>query len=237
VARRLPRFDSVLLDGQHERCRSDSSLKEKTMLRCTIVAFGLFVLALGLSPASEQPGPPRLDVPPVPMKLEVPAGHEVYLGGYAVGTQNYVCVPANTESGVGWRFLGPQATLFRTTSGDPRQQLTTHFLSVNPADHLARPTWQHSIDSSRVWGRVKESSNDSNFVAPGAIDWLLVEPAGADPGPIGSGVLAGTTFIHRVNTSGGTAPVVGCANVSQIGTLALVPYSTDYFFYRATSAP
>ena len=196
----------------------------------------VFALGIGVSSATARSGPPRPDVPPVPINLEVPEGHELYLAGYALGTQNYICMPAPTASGVAWRFLGPQATLFRTTSGDPRQQVTTHFLSVNPVENLARPTWQHSTDSSRIWGRVKASSNDSNFVAPGAIDWLLVEAAGSEGGPIGGGILAHTTFIHRVNTSGGTAPLVGCSDVGQIGTLALVPYSTDYFFYRARPA-
>jgi len=198
-----------------------------------LLAIGVFALGFGLSSAAAQPGPPRLDVPSVPMNLEAPEGHEVYLAGYAVGTQNYICMPAQTASGVAWRFLGPQATLSRTFSGDARQQLATHYLSVNPAENLARPAWQHSIDSSRFWGKVKASSNDPNFVEPGAIDWLLVERAGADAGPIGGGILAQTTYIHRLNTSGGIAPALGCTEASQLGTLALVPYSTDYFFYRA----
>ena len=201
-----------------------------------LLAIGVFAINVGMSSAAAQPGPPRLDVPPVPLNLEPPEGHEVYLAGYAVGTQNYICMPAQTASGVAWRFLGPQATLFRTVSGDERQQLATHYLSVNPAENLARPTWQHSIDSSRFWGKVKAASNDQNFVEPGAIDWLLVERAGDEPGPIGAGILAQATYIHRLNTSGGIAPAVGCTEAGQIGTLALVPYSTDYFFYRASLA-
>ena len=31
-------------------------------------------------------------VPDVPVKLEVPAGHKVFLEGHAIGTQDYVCV-------------------------------------------------------------------------------------------------------------------------------------------------
>jgi hypothetical protein len=45
-------------------------------------------------------------------------------------------------------------------------------------------------------------------------------------------LLTDTTFIHRVNTEGGLAPATGCSTTAQIGAIALVPYSTDYFFYR-----
>ena len=172
-------------------------------------------------------------VPPVPANLEVPARHAVFLKGHAVGTQNYVCLPA--ASGVSWKFIAPQATLFHTVWGDMSQQLTTHFLSANPSENgLPRPTWQHSFDSSRVWGRVLASSNDANFVEPGAIPWLLLEVAGADPGPAGGFLLTQATFIQRLNTSGGLAPWTGCSQSAEIGNLALVPYAADYFFYKTS---
>ena len=72
-----------------------------------------------------------------------------------------------------------------------------------------------------------------NYVAPGAIAWLLLEVVGRAEGPIGGAQLKRTTFIHRVNTQGGMAPAAGCNTVSQLGAIALVPYSTDYIFYRA----
>ena len=200
-----------------------------------LVAATMIVLGFGASWATAQPvSSARIDVPAVPPNLEVPAGHDVFLAGQAEGTQNYICLPAGKKD-VAWRFVGPQATLFHTLNGDVREQITTHFLSVNPSEGaVTRPTWQHSIDSSRVWGRVIASSSDPNIVAPGAIAWLLLEVAGVDRGPTGGVVLAETTFIHRLNTSGGIAPSTGCSDVSQIGTLALVPYTTDYFFYRPT---
>ena len=66
-------------------------------------------------------------------------------------------------------------------------------------------------------------SKDPGYVAPGAIDWLLLERAGVQSGPTGGSILAQTTFIQRVNTSGGVAPATGCSDISQVGTLALVP--------------
>ena len=169
----------------------------------------------------------------VPQELNVPAGNVLFLKAFATGTQNYVCV--TTPAGVGWKFIGPQATLFHEFKGAVQQQLTTHFLSADLADTpVARPTWQHSFDSSRVWGRVVASATDPAFVKAGAIPWLLLQAAGTDVGPAGGDVLALTTFIQRINTSGGTAPATGCTQASHVGTLALVPYTTDYYFYRAS---
>jgi hypothetical protein len=45
--------------------------------------------------------------------------------------------------------------------------------------------------------------------------------------------LTATTFIQRVNTSGGVAPSTGCAASTDVGKQAFVPYTTDYYFYRA----
>jgi hypothetical protein len=194
-----------------------------------IVSSALMILSLGISPATAQPA---LDVPPVPDNLQVPAGNTLFLGARAAGTQNYVCLPT-TKRTLGWRFLGPQATLFVDGADGAPQQVTTHFLSVNPIEGIvARPAWQHSIDTSTVWGRVRSASADPLYVAPGAIPWLLLEAAGIQLGPNGGGFMAQTTFIQRVNTSGGVAPAAGCTDDDEIGKVALVPYTTDYFFYR-----
>jgi hypothetical protein len=196
------------------------------------MTIGAMLLGLSVSAAAAQGAITNADVPPVPPGLEVPAGHKVYLAGYAEGTQNYVCLP--TKKGARWQFLGPQATLFNTLRGGASQQITTHFLSGNPAEAAtARPTWQHSVDSSRVWGRALAASNDASYVEAGAIPWLLVEAAGTAVGPAGGGALAQTTFIQRLNTSGGVAPATGCTDASHVGTFALVPYTTNYYFYRA----
>jgi hypothetical protein len=168
----------------------------------------------------------------VPHALKVPPGHDPYLVGHAIGTQNYMCLA--TATAMTWRFIGPQATLFQAAAGTP-QQITTHFLSANPIEHgTARPTWQHSIDSSQIWGRAAATSTDANYVAPGAIPWLLVEIVGAAAGPAGGVALGETTYIHRLNTSGGVAPATGCSQAADAGAIALVPYTTDYYFYRYT---
>jgi len=199
-----------------------------------VISAGLFALAMAPGVSAAQPAFPfAIDVPPVPAKLTVEAGQEVFLVGHAVGTQNYACLPAATD--VAWKLIGPQATLFIDLPRDFQQQVATHFLSANREENgVARPTWQHSLDSSEVWGAVMESSDDSNFVSPGAIPWLLLRVAGRALGPEGGSALTQAKFIQRLNTSGGVAPATGCSLANNIGALALVPYSTDYFFYRTS---
>jgi hypothetical protein len=194
----------------------------------------VLALVFSASIAAAQPASSgRIDVPSVPANLEVPEGNEVFLEGQAVGTQNYICLPAAT--GLAWKFTGPQATLFLSRRGELEQQITTHFLSANPAENnLPRPTWQHSFDSSIVWAKVAASSTDAAYVRPASIPWLLLEAAGTAVGPNSGSLLTRTTFIQRVNTAGGIAPQNGCSVSTDVGAVALVPYTTDYFFYRAS---
>lgn len=170
--------------------------------------------------------------PDLPADFEVREGFTPFLRTRAAGTQNYICLA--TASGVAWRFTGPQATLYVTFPGGFDQQVTTHFLSANPEEGgMGRPTWQHSLDTSRVWGRVVKTLDDAAIVAPGAIPWLLLERAGAQAGPEGGSLLAQTRYIHRINTAGGKAPATGCVQLTDAGNVALVPYTTDYVFYKA----
>jgi hypothetical protein len=188
-------------------------------------------LALGAHSSTAFAQTRGIEVPPVPAAIEPPAGQEAFVKGHAIGTQNYVCV--QTNSGYQWRFIGPQATLFLKPGSEILDQIATHFLSVNPEDGFARATWQDSVDTSRVWARALTSSNDPAYVENGAIPWLLLETVGTGLGPTGGSFLAQTTYIQRLNTSGGLAPTTGCAKRADIGGMMLVPYTADYFLYRA----
>ena len=60
---------------------------------------------------------------------------------------------------------------------------------------------------------------------PDSIPWLLLGAVSAD----GPGIFHRVTYIQRVNTVGGLAPdYPGTA-----GEVARVPYTADYYFYRA----
>jgi hypothetical protein len=187
--------------------------------------------------------------PPVPANIEVPAGNTAFLEGHGVGTQNYVCVrSASSPTGVAYALFTPEATLFN----DAGKQLITHFFSPNLGDPLdvnknpgvvsdegaIRVTWQHR-DTSTVWAKVNlnddgsiGSSSDPAFVAPGAVNWLLLKAVGAEVGPTGGDTLTPTTFIQRLNTSEGLAPSSGCDSLANLGNQAFMPYEADYFFYR-----
>ena len=169
-------------------------------------------------------------VPPnVPSDIQVDGDYKLVLWGHAVGTQNYICAPAATASGVDWLFIGPQATVF----GSDGAQLLTHFLSRNPfqADAL-QATWQHSKDTSAVWGKKLRGSTDAAYVSPDAIEWLLLEATGSVVGPAGGVKLAGTLRIQRVNTVGGMKPPSAECTTSSINTRRFVPYEADYYFYK-----
>ena len=103
----------------------------------------------------------------MPLGLEAPEGRKLVLVGHAIGTQNYICAPAATATGVDWLFLGPQATVFDAQG----KQILTHFLSRNPYENDAlHATWQHSRDTSIVWAAKIAGSSDASYVEAGAVD-------------------------------------------------------------------
>ncbi len=61
-----------------------------------------------------------------------------------------------------------------------------------------------------------------------AIPWLLLSAASTTPGALGD-----TTFIQRVNTTGGLAPAAATCTAAAVGTQAEVPYTADYRFWKA----
>jgi hypothetical protein len=171
----------------------------------------------------------RFTPPAVPGDLEPAAGLKLILVGHAIGTQNYMCIPAATPTGGEWYFLGPQATVF----DDYGQQIATHFLSRNPqkADAL-QATWQHSRDTSIVWAKKLVGSTDAAYVAPDAIEWLLLEMTGAQVGPLGGDKLSTTKAIQRVHTVGGLKPPAAECTTATVTNRRFVSYEADYYFYE-----
>ena len=102
----------------------------------------------------------------------------------------------------------------------------------NPLDGTIRATWERSRDTSTVWGKVIGTTTDSDFVAQGAIAWLLLQPVAVQGGIAGGEDLTATTFVQRLNTTGGMAPSTGCASETDVGNQAFVPYTADYVFYE-----
>jgi len=226
---------------KHCKAPKNQTTRRILLTACATALVMTFTVALPQPAHTDDVTPP-----PVPSNIQVPAGNTAFLAGHAVGTQDYICLPCPNvtiplamcpASGFAWTFFGPQATLF--DDGDGNEQVITHFLSpnlspTNPVEIVGTPraTWQHSGDTSTVWAMAIASSSDPAFVASGAIPWLRLEVVGAQGGPNGGNELSATTFIQRLNTSGGVAPSTGCTESTHVGKKMLVPYTADYFFYR-----
>ena len=206
--------------------------------------FATLAMILTLSAFSFQARAARADgniTPPTlpPGMAPVPAGNKLVLGTHAVGTQNYVCKPSG--AGVAYVLFTPEATLF----GEDGGQVITHNFSPNPfepntdpkvvANGTIRATWQYR-DTSIVWAKLHATDRTGSgavTVDQQAIAWLLLDGVGSQSGPTGGDKLKDTTFVQRLNTTGGLAPLTGCSSLTDLGNTAFVPYTADYFFYKA----
>lgn len=203
-----------------------------------------FVLVLGcmlgmITYAAAQ----RINSPATPQLITPPVGNSAYLMGSAVGTQGYVCLP--TSTGASWTVNSsrPEATLYAEFFGQDIQ-IITHYLSpdANPNENaptplpFGSPTWQSSLDSSVVWAKPLTSiaaGSDASCPNTGAIPCLLLQAIGSNKGPTGGKLMTRTTYLQRLNTSGGVAPVEGCSSAGDVGKQKLVPYTADYYFFQA----
>jgi hypothetical protein len=144
----------------------------------------------------------------VPAVIQPPAGHKEFSYQHAVGVQIYAC------NGSAWSFVAPRANLY-----NHRGKLKMI--------HFAGPTWQHK-DGSSVVGQVVAPSP-----VAGTIPWLLLSAKSTAPGPFGD-KLTKTTYIQRINTTGGVIPAPETCNAASAGTQAEVPYTADYVFFKAS---
>jgi hypothetical protein len=201
-------------------------MKETAIMSAKFIAsvFGVAVTLGGVMQAQE-----KIPRPVVPTNLEVSSDYKLFLKVHAVGTQNYICIAAATPTGGDWLFIGPQATLFN----DSLLQYGTHFQSRNPQKNNAiQATWQHSGDTSAVWATRRDGSMDPLYVAPGAIEWLLLDVTGQVLGPTAGNKLTPSLLIQRINTVGGVKPPSADCTATTLNTRKLVPYEADYYFYK-----
>jgi Protein of unknown function (DUF3455) len=224
--------------------RSWRGTTTQSIIRGSLAALATLAFS-GVSHAHERTLDTKAEItsPITPVAIAPPAGNSAFLVGHAVGTQGYVCLP--TSTGASWTVNNarPEATLFTNLFGEG-VQIITHFLSpnANPNGYapnplpFGNPTWESSFDSSKVWGQVTHSiaaGSDPSCPNAGSLACVLVQVVGSEQGPTGGKLLTKTTFVQRLNTSGGSAPGTGCFVPGDIGKQALVPYSADYYFFRA----
>ena len=179
-------------------------LKSKLITRlCVLLVVATF--AAQSARADEGSRTPELPLP-LCESIQIDAGNELAFHTYAVGVQVY------KWNGTAWVFVEPVANLYADKGF--RGQVGTHY---------AGPTWESNSGSKVVARRVQNTgcTPDAN-----AIPWLKLEKVSTD----GSGIFDGVTFIQRVNTTGGIAPA---APGTFVGQVAEIPYTAEYFFYRA----
>jgi hypothetical protein len=148
--------------------------------------------------------------PDVPEQIVVASEtNKVSFHGLGVGFQVY------TWNGTSWGSAVPDARLF----DEDGNIVATHF--GVPIPPRVNPAWQ-SNSGSKVIGALPPAAV---IVDTNAIPWLRLQALTTE----GPGIFADTTFIQRVNTTGGKAP---SADGAFVGQVARVPYTADYFFYR-----
>ena len=170
----------------------------------TLAGLALLLFSL-VAPVGADPGNDNRapDLSAYP-NLQVPEGNKVSFHAYAEGVQIY------RWNGTAWAFVAPEATLYADAG----------YHGV-VGTHYAGPTWE-SNSGSKVVGAVLERATPD----PDAIPWLKLEAKSND----GPGIFDQVTYIQRVNTVGGKAP----ADPGDfVGEEARVPYTADYYFYRA----
>ena len=151
----------------------------------------------------------RPDLPsPLCDGLQVPDNNHVAFHVYAEGVQIY------RWSGTAWVFIAPAAALY--ADANHHGQVGIHYLTVG-----AGPTWENNSGSKVIGMRLAACTPDTS-----AIPWLKLGAISSN----GPGVLEGVSFVQRVNTVGGLAPSTPGTTVGQE---ADVPYTAEYFFYRA----
>jgi Protein of unknown function (DUF3455) len=176
----------------------------KTSLK-TLIA--LLALAVFAASAAAQPVSQTAAGDPLDPRTYAPES-QLFLVAHATGVQKYTCQANGT-----WLFTDPEATLFKT-NGTPKE-MGSHFLNFS----TGRPVWMLKDGSSVEAAR--------KVAAPGGtgnIALLLLESVATTGDRLG-----GTTYVQRLNTSGGVAPAGTCTP----GDHAAVPYTADYFFWSA----
>jgi hypothetical protein len=140
--------------------------------------------------------------------IRVGEGNKLAFHAYARGVQVYRWNAITFK----WDFVAPVATLFAEES---------YFGEVGT--HYVGPTWE-SKSGSKVEGRRVLGTGCTPD--PTAIAWISLSKFRTE----GSGILASVTYIQRVNTTGGLEP---SAPGTTHGEQREVPYTAEYYFYRA----
>jgi len=166
----------------------------------------LVLIAQGCAADAASPAASSAGIPDI-LHVQGPVIARVRAKGYQV----YTC-KADASGNLSWALKAPDAT-FENDIG-------------LQGKHYAGPTWESTIDGSKVVGK---KIADYASPIPGAVPWLLLAAASHE----GAGSLSSVTFIQRLNTAGGKAPAIGDAKA---GDEVRVAYTAEYVFYGPGAA-
>lgn len=177
------------------------------------ILISLVPLALGLAACAPQQSKAanQASSQVVPTELKVAEGNEEFLRVLGRGVQIYTCKAKADNSGFEWTFIAPEAVLLDNANA----QVGTHY---------AGPTWEGN-DKSKVVGERVASVNSPDS---SAIPWLLLKAKSTE----GAGVFSKTTFIQRLETTGGKVPGTGC-DASKLESESRVNYTAIYAYFKA----
>ena len=167
------------------------------------------IAAVALLSACASPMPMTVDNATLPEPVRVPAGQKMLMVATGVGDITYECREKKDLAGqYEWVFVGPVATLYTMD----RKAVGKYY---------AGPTWEAS-DGSKVTGK-------QVAVAPGGTGNIPLQLVKTEPA-MGAGAMTGVSYIQRLNTKGGVAPMAVC-DAGAKGKRQTVGYEADYAFY------
>ena len=146
------------------------------------------------------------DLPAECSSIQIEAGNKVAFHAYAIGVQIY------RWNGAAWVFVAPEANLYAGAGYHGKVGI-----------HYGGPTWESNSGSYVRAARVPGTGCTPDATA---IPWLLLKMVSSD----GPGIFRRVTFVQRTNTSGGLSPTIPG---STVGEEKRVPYTAEYYFYRA----
>lgn len=133
-----------------------------------------------------------------------------FLTLHATGVQRYAC-----QANGSWLFSDPVADLY--APGSTGRPTGSHYLNFA----TGRPVWEFKDGSTVEAARKATASGGA-----GNITALLLQAVVTTAGDDGDR-FAKTTWVQRLNPSGGVAPDGACTP----GDTIAVPYGTDYVFW------
>jgi hypothetical protein len=127
------------------------------------------------------------------------------------GAADAACTP------YAWVLVGPNAVLFDITG-------------TEVGAHTVGPTARSLIWTSKDGSAVTASAGAEDVLSNDAIPWLMSIASSHT----GAGVFSDVTYVERVNTVGGLAPVLPCA-ADLAGMIMSTGYRADYYFYTGAA--